>query len=167
MDKKRQICFVSPREKAQQVESLLSVVVNFVPGMCLFQSVFSKLDDAYRLELMFIISAVEVSLALSNGVVLLAQPNTFGFECFVVASALMRRALFFVGNDRFTSQTVKVLAEKVAAQESVVVVLDSLSCEVDPQWVQFACAVASGDKTFIRSRLNIADLRQFVSQVQE
>lgn len=81
------------------------------------------------------ISAVEVSLALSNGVVLLAQPNTFGFECFVVASVVMQKALFFVGNDKFSSQTVKILAEKVAGQESIVLVLDSLSCEVDPQWV--------------------------------
>ena len=96
---------------------------------------FQKLDDAYKLELMAMISAIEVSLALSTGVVLLAQPNTFGFECFVVASVIMQRMLFFVGNDKFSSQTVKILAEKVAAQENVILVLDSLSCEIDSQWV--------------------------------
>lgn len=112
--KELSVNFVSVKEKAQQVESLLAAVTNFIPALCLFQSVFQKLDDAYKSELLAVISAVEVSLALSNGVVLLTQPNTFGFECLVVASVIMQKALFFVGNDKFSSQTVKILAEKVA-----------------------------------------------------
>ncbi|CAL6029174.1 Dynein_heavy chain [Hexamita inflata] len=159
--------FVQQKQKHQQISDLLTMSANYIPGLNLFRKSFDKMEQQQQADYLKIISAMESSLQLTNGVITIAQPNSFAFECLTLATLNLQKEIKFISCDNFNVQIIKQLAEKISSSKLIALMIDSASLATDIQWLQFACAIASKDKIYIRSKLNITDLRSLISLYQE
>lgn len=88
IDHLKQIDFIGYDAKVKQIEEMLKLASQYMPGLELFRETFKIMDQTLKQEYVKQICAIESSLFLTGGSIVVSQPNNFSAECIAIASLL-------------------------------------------------------------------------------
>lgn len=126
------------------------------------------LVDTVVHEYLKLLSAIEVSLMSSAGIIILSQPYNFSMESALVGALSTGRTILFAGTDHVTPLLLRFLGDKVArGHHNIAYFIDCNTLEADPEWYALLSALSSNNILYFRNRLAAADLRSLVATFTE
>lgn len=126
------------------------------------------LIDTVAHEYLKLLSAIEISLVSSAGVILLSQPHNFSMETALAGALTTGRTIIFAGTDHVSPLLLRFLGDKVArGHHRIAYFMDCNTLETDPEWYPLLSALSSRDILYFRNRLTMADLRSLVATFTE
>lgn len=156
------------------LKELVSSLGDSYNGLRLYYAYLSMMEWSHPLvdtvahEYLKLLSAVEISLRSSAGVIILSQPYNFSMETALAGALTMGCTVIFAGTDHATPLVLRFLADKVAhGHHHIAYFMDCNTLEADSEWYALLSALSSRDILYFRNRLSAADLRSLVATFTE
>lgn len=156
------------------LKELVSSLGDTYNGLRLYYAYLNMMEwsppliDTVIHEYLKLLSAVEIFLRSSAGVIILSQPHNFSMETALAGALSIGCTIMFAGTDHATPLVLRFLADRVAhGHHHIAYFMDCNTLEADPEWYALLSALSSRDILYFRNRLSAADLRSLVATFTE